>query len=83
MPCEYPPTRSFAAVAQLDDVEHLVDARRARAAVEVGEQAQVLAARQVGIEARALDEARDAVERPRAVDDRVAAEEACALPRSA
>ena len=33
------------------------------------------AAREIRVEARALDEARDAVERPRAVDERVAAEE--------
>ena len=46
-----------------------------RAAVEVGEQAQVPAAREVRIEPRPLDEAGDAVERARALDERVAPEE--------
>ena len=55
------------AVGELDDVEHLVDPPRGVAAVERGEQLEVLAARQVGVEARRLDEARDAVERARAV----------------
>ena len=45
------------------------------AAVEIAEQAQVAAARQIRIEARALDEAGHAVERARAVDQRITPEE--------
>ena len=51
------------AVGQLDDVQRLVDPRRGVAAVERREQLEVLAAREVRIEARRLDEARDAVQR--------------------
>ena len=65
----------LAAVGELDQLEHLLDAAARRAAVEIGEQPQVAPAREVGIEARPFDEARHAVERPRAVDERVAAEE--------
>ena len=46
------------AVGQLDGVERRVDARRGVAAVEGGEQLEVPAAGQVGVEARRLDEAR-------------------------
>ena len=62
-------------IRELDEVEYLVDASLGHAAVEVAEQAQVAAAREVRIEARPLDEAGDTVERPGAVDLRVAAEE--------
>ena len=61
--------------AQLDDVEHLVDARGRLVAVERGEQLEVLAAGQIGIEARRLDEPGDAVEGARALAQRVAAEQ--------
>ena len=64
------------AVAQLDHLEHLLDARARVAAVEIGEQPQVLPAREVRVEPRPLDEAGDAVERSRADVERVAAEEA-------
>src|SRR5579884_2082231 len=60
------------AVGEVDELEHLVDARAGAVAVEVGEQAQVAPARQVGVEPRPLDEPGDAVERPRALDERVA-----------
>src|SRR5205085_10772159 len=56
-------------------LEYLLDARARVAVVVVGEQAEVPPAREVGIEARALDEAGDAVERRRAVGERVAPEE--------
>ena len=63
-------------VSQLDDVEHLVDAVLRAEAVVVGEQAQVLAAGEVRVEARRLDEAGDSLERlADALLDRVAAEE--------
>ena len=52
------------------------------AAVEGGDQLEVLAARQVGVEARRLDEAGHAVERARALDQRVAAEQLRACPAS-
>ena len=70
------------AVGQLDDVEDLVDAPRGVAAVERRQQLEVLAAGQVGVEARRLDEAGDAVERARAVHERVAPEEADLARRS-
>src|SRR5262249_23169558 len=63
-------------VAQFDDLENLVDARPRAVAVVVGEQLEVLAARQIGIEARALDEPGDALERLRPVDERIAPEQA-------
>ncbi len=44
-------------------------------AVERREQLEVLAARSVGVEARRLDEARDALERPRAAAQRIAPEQ--------
>ena len=47
----------------------------ARTAVEIREQPQVLAAGQIRIEPRSLDEPGNTVERTGAVDDRVAAEE--------
>ena len=49
--------------------------RAARRRRRVGEQPQVPAAGEVRVEARPLDEAGDAVERARAVDERIAAEE--------
>src|SRR5579884_2539583 len=67
-------SRSSAA-AQVDELEHLVDARLGGAAVEVGQQAQVAPAGQVRVEARSLDEAGDAVEGARAVVERVAPEQ--------
>ena len=63
------------AVAELDDVEHLVDPVVAGAGVEEGEAVEVLPTGEVGVEARALDEARhpveggDAVLGPRAPED--------------
>ena len=45
------------------------------AAVERGDQLEVAAARQVRVEARRLDEAGDAVEGARALEQRVAAEQ--------
>ena len=63
------------AVAQLDDVEHLVDAAAGFASVVVGEQLQVPAAAHVGIEARPFDEARDAFQGPRTIDDWIAPEQ--------
>ena len=73
----------LAAIAQLDHVEHLVDAGRLDATVEVGEQPQVASPGEVRIEARPFDEAGDTVERTRTVDQRVAAEEPCGARRSA
>ena len=63
------------AVAQLDELEHLVDPGARARLVVVGEQLQVAPAGEVRVEARAFDEAGDAVERLRAVDERVAAEQ--------
>ena len=51
---------------QLDDLEHLVDALPCAAAVERGEQLEVLARGEVGIEARRLDESGDALQSARA-----------------
>ncbi len=65
----------LAAIAQLDDVEHLLDARARDATVEIAEQVQVAAAGQIRVEARALDETGHAVQSTRSVDQRVAAEE--------
>src|SRR3954453_5736760 len=55
----------LAAIAQLDHVDHYFDPRAREPAVEITEQAQVLAPRQVGIEARPFDEAGDAGDRTR------------------
>ena len=52
---------------EVDDVEHLVQETRARTAVEEGQPLEVLPAGQVGIELRALDEARHPVQDPDAV----------------
>ena len=60
---------------QLDDLEHLVDPLPRAATVERGEQFEVLASRQVGVEARRLHEPRDALQRARAVAHRVAPEQ--------
>ena len=46
------------AIAQLDDVEHLVDARARDAAVEIAEQPKVAATGEVGVEPRALRRSR-------------------------
>jgi len=50
-------------VAQVDRFQDLVDAGAAGASVEAGEQLQVLAAGQPGVELRALDEPGDPVQR--------------------
>ena len=63
------------AVGELDGVERGVDPRGRVAAVERGDELEVPAAGQVGVEARRLDEAGDAVERAHALDERVAAEQ--------
>ena len=63
------------AVGEVDRVERGVDARVRVAAVERGHQLEVPAAAQVRVEARRLDEARDAVERRRALPQRIAAEQ--------
>ena len=75
MPCEKPPTLCFGARAELDDREHLVDAPRRAVAVERREQLEVLARRQIGVEARRLDEAGDSLQGAGAVAHRVAAEQ--------
>ena len=62
-------------VSQLDDLEHLLDPRARIPAVVVGEQVQVLAAGQVGVEPRALDEPRYPVECLGALNEGIAAEE--------
>ena len=62
-------------VAQVDRVEHLLDARRRHAAVEIAEQAQVPAGGEIRIEPRALDEPRNPVEGPRAHLQGIAAEQ--------
>jgi len=62
------------AVAQLDGVEDLVDPARRAVAVQRRAELQVATARQVRVEARRLDEARDPVER-RDAGLRVAAEQ--------
>ena len=70
------------AIAQLDDVEDLVDAARGAVAVQRRAQVEVAPAGQVRVEARRLDEARDPVERGHA-RLRVAPEQAhAALGRS-
>src|SRR5207253_533264 len=65
------------AVAELDELEHLVDPAPRLAAVIVRQQLEVLPAGQVRIEPRAFDEAGDTFERLRALDERVASEESC------
>ena len=62
-PVRVPADLVLRAVRELDEVEHLVDARRRSSAVEVGEQAKVAAPGEVRVEARAFDEAGDTVER--------------------
>jgi hypothetical protein len=53
------------AAGQVDDLQRLVDPVRAGAAVEHGEPLEIPAPGQVGIEARALDEPGDALQRAR------------------
>jgi hypothetical protein len=55
--------------------ERLVDPARRSAAVQRGAQLEVAAAGQIWVEARRLHEAGDAVERTRALDQRVAPEQ--------
>jgi hypothetical protein len=55
-----------AAIGQADARQHVVDEARGHVAVELGQQREVDATRQVGIEARLLHEAGDVVERRRA-----------------
>ena len=64
------------AIAQLDDVEHLVDPIAGAASVVVGEELQIPPSAHVRVEARPLDEARDPVHGARSVDERVASEQA-------
>ena len=65
--------------AELDDVEHLVDPRggtaRGPSTVQRGEQFEVLACAEIGVEARRLDEARDALQGAGALAHRVASEQ--------
>ena len=61
--------------AELDHVEHLVDAPGGPVTVERGEEFEVLARAQVRVEARRLDEPGDALERVRAVAHGVAVEQ--------
>ncbi len=49
-------------VGEVDDLEHLLDEAGSHAAVEQRKALEVLATAEVGVELRALDEARDAVE---------------------
>ena len=67
----------FRAVAEFDDLEHFLDSGSRAVAVEVGQQLEVLAARQVGVEAGPFDESCDAVESFGAVDEGVTPEELC------
>ena len=62
-------------VAQLDELEDAVDPRTCAVTVVVGEQLQVLSPREIGVEARAFDEAGDSVECTNTVHERVSAEE--------
>ena len=63
---------------QVDGVERGVDASSRAVAVEGRDELEVLAAREVRVEARSLHESGHAFERPHAVDHRIATEEACA-----
>src|SRR5436305_3261223 len=63
-------------VAEVDELEQLVDPGASSVAVESRAQFEVLAAAEVGIEVRRLDEARDAVERLGQLVLGIAAEEA-------
>jgi hypothetical protein len=63
------------ALAQLDEVEHLVDALSPVAAVVVGEHPEVPSRGQIRVEPRPFDEAGDVVERAGAVDDGIPAEQ--------
>ena len=65
-------------VGEIDGVERLVDLRARVAAVERRDELEVLAAGEVGVEARRLDEARDAIQCAHAVDHRIPAEQPCA-----
>ena len=66
-------------VGEIDGVERRVDLRARVAAVQRRDELEVLAAGEVGVEARRLDEPRDAIECAHAVDHRIPAEE----PRAA
>ena len=66
---------SCLALRQVDRRERVVDAVGRVAAVQRGDELEVPAAAQIRIEARLLDEAGDAVEGARPVDDGVAAEQ--------
>src|SRR5207247_7474345 len=63
------------AIAQVDDLEHLVDPPGGAVAVERGQELEVRAPAQIRIEARRLDESRHALQRSHA-ELRVAPEEA-------
>ena len=65
---------------EVDGVERRVDLRARVAAVERRHQLEVLAAREVRVEARRLDEPRDALEGAHAVDHRIPAEQPGAPP---
>ena len=67
-------------VGEVHGVEGLVDLRARVAAVERRDELEVLAAGEVGIEARRLDEPRHAIQCALAVDHRIPAEEPCAAP---
>ena len=64
------------AAGEVDGVERLVDPVLGAVAVERRHQLEVAAPAQVRVEARRLDEARDAVEGASALEQRIAAEEA-------
>jgi hypothetical protein len=64
------------AVGEVDRVQRRVDPAARVAAVQRGHHLEVLAAAQVRVEARRLDEARDAVEGAGTLDVRVAPEQA-------
>ncbi len=78
-PLAHPVREAAHAVAgargQLDDLENLVDTLLRAVSVERGEQFEVLARGEVWIEARRLDEPGDALERPRALAQRIAPEQ--------
>ena len=64
------------ATRQIDGVERRIDLPAGVAAVERGDELEVLAAREVRVEARRLDEAGHAFERTDAIDHRIPAEQA-------
>ena len=63
------------AVGEVDGVEHLADAAFGAFAVERRHELEVAAPAEVRVEARRLDEARDAVEGAGALEQRIAAEQ--------